>query len=81
MLIIDYNEASASKEYIICPCHYFLDKVLKFQPNVCNECHDVLMLSINLNNITISDIRIVNYCCIINGISKSDAVKLLRMLI
>ena len=21
-------------------CHYFLDKGFKFQPNVCNRCHD-----------------------------------------
>ena len=27
-------------------CHYwcFLDKGLKFQPDVCNWCHDVLMM-------------------------------------
>ena len=25
----------------------FLDKEFKFQPDVCNECHDVLMMSMN----------------------------------
>ena len=36
---IDVNKASKSKEWNI--CHYFLIKVFKFQPNVCNRCHKV----------------------------------------
>ena len=34
------NKASASKECIICHFCYFLDKRLKFQPYVCNGCHN-----------------------------------------
>ena len=32
-------------------CHYwcFLIKVFKFQPDICNDCHDVLITSVNLN--------------------------------
>ena len=30
-----------------------LDKGFKFQPDVCNGCHDVLMMCINLSNIAI----------------------------
>ena len=56
----------------------FLDKWFKFQLNFCNWCHDVLMISIKLNNIAILNIRDVDdYCCIINGISKSAAMNLL----
>ena len=38
-------------------CHYwhFLNHGFKFQPNVCNRCHDLLMMSINLSDIA-SDI-------------------------
>ena len=32
---------------------YFLDKSFKFQPYVCKGCHDALIISINLNNISI----------------------------
>ena len=45
---INVDKASASKECIICHCWYFLDKGFKFQPNICNRCHDVLMMSINI---------------------------------
>ena len=40
---IDVNESSESKECDICHYWYFLDKEFKFQQDVCNECHDVLM--------------------------------------
>ena len=34
------NETSESKECNICHYWYPLNKDFKFQPNVCNECHD-----------------------------------------
>ena len=74
MLIIEDNKASASKGYIICHYQYFLDNRLKVQPDLCNAFHDVLIMYINLNNIAISNIRRVDYCCIINRISESVAV-------
>ena len=53
----------------------FLDEGFKFQSSVCNCCYDVLMdvlmMSMNLNNITILNIHSVDYRCIINGITKS----------
>ena len=60
---IDVNKASKSKEWNI--CHYFLIKVFKFQPNVCNRCHDLLIMYMNLSDIAIRDIKTVNYWCII----------------
>ena len=40
-----------SEEINVIICHYwcFLIKVFKFQPDICNDCHDVLMTSVNLN--------------------------------
>ena len=73
---INANKASPSKECIIFPCWYFLDKRFTF-PHVCNGCHDVLIMSINLSDIAFLNICGVDYCCIINGISKSEAVGLL----
>ena len=55
-----------------------MDKWFKFQPDVCNECHDVLMMSINLIDIAILNIHGVDYRCIIHGISKIEAMGLLR---
>ena len=67
-----------SKEYDICHYWYFVDNGFKFEPYVCNGCHDILMMSINLNDIAALRIKGADYCCIINGISKSDAINLLK---
>ena len=32
---------------------YFLNKDFKFQPNICNRCHDLLMMSIDLSDISV----------------------------
>ena len=45
---IDVNKTSASKEYDICHYWYFLNYNFKFHPNICNNCHDLLMMSINV---------------------------------
>ena len=45
------NKTSASKECDICHCWYFLNKRFKFQPHVCNRCHDLLTMSMNLSNV------------------------------
>ena len=53
-------------------CHYwnFLSKGFKFQLNFCNRCHDLLMMSMNLRDIAILNIKGAEYSCIISGISK-----------
>ena len=55
-----------------------LNKGFKFQPNVCNECHDLLMMSINLSDIAVLRIKSADYHCIINGISKSEVINLMQ---
>ena len=66
---IDVNKTSGSKECDICHCWYFLNKGFKFQSYVCNRCHDLLM-SMNLSNIYILNIKNADYYCIISGINK-----------
>ena len=75
---IDINKTSASKDCDICHYCYFLNKEVKFQPYVCNRCHDLLMISMNLSYIYILNIKNTDYCCIMKGISKSKAIKLLQ---
>ena len=45
---IDVNQTSASKECDICHYCYFLSYSFKFQPNVWNRCHDLLMVSMKV---------------------------------
>ena len=54
---IDVNKTSALKESNVCIYWYFLNYSFKFQPNVCNRCHDLLMMSINLSNIAILNFK------------------------
>ena len=72
------NKTSESKECDICHYWHFLNKGFKFQPNVCNGCHDLLMMSMNLSNIYILNIKYADYHCIISGISKSESINLLQ---
>ena len=45
---IDVNQTSTSKECDICHYCYFLSYSFKFQPNVWNRCHDLLMVSMKV---------------------------------
>ena len=72
------NKTSELKECDICHCWYFLKKGFNFQQHVCNECNDLLMMSVNLSDIAIANIKGANCCCIISGISKSGAISLME---
>ena len=58
------------------PLLVFLYKVLSL--SVCNSYHDVLMISIDISNIFISNIHDIDCRCIIVGINKREAINLLR---
>ena len=75
---IDVSKTSASKECDVCHYWYFLNFSFKFQPNVCNRCHDLLMMSVNLSDIAILNIKGSDYPCIISLISKNEAINLLQ---
>ena len=58
---IDVNKISVSKECDIYHYWYLLNKGFKFQPNVCNRCHNLLMMSMNLSDIAILSIKSADY--------------------
>ena len=68
---ININKTSASKECDICHYWYFLNYSFKFRPNVCNRCHELLMISLNLSNTAILIIKGSDFRCFINLISKN----------
>ena len=75
---IDVNKTSASEKCDICHCQHFLSYSFKFQPNICSRCHDLLMMSMDLSDIAILNIKGSDYCCIISLISKNEAIKLMQ---
>ena len=58
---IDINKTGASKECMICYYWYSKDIGFKFEPHVCNGCHDILMMAYELENIEILNGVIMEY--------------------
>ena len=57
----DVNKTSALKECHIFHYWYFSNYSFKFESNVCNRCHDLLMMSMNLSDIAILNIKGFHY--------------------
>ena len=78
---IDLAESNSNKGCMI--CHYWLfNHGFNFLHYVCNVCHDLSVLGLNISDI--NDIAIItgkndDYRCIIHNISKSEAVNLLNI--
>ena len=49
-----------SKEYMICH-NLFFNHRFKFQDYVCNSCHDLTTLCLNISDITIITVKTVGY--------------------
>ena len=74
---IDLAKSNNSKECII--WHYwFFNHGFEFQDHVCNGCHDLTMLCLNISDITIISVKNVDYRCIIHNIGKYEAINLLK---
>ena len=48
---IDINRTSISKEYDICHFWYFKDIGFKYEPNLCNGCHNLMQKAISFNDV------------------------------
>ena len=69
------NKKSVSKECDICRCWYFLNKSLNY---VCNRYHNLLMMSMNLSDIAILNIKGSSHRCIISRISKNETINIME---
>ena len=63
---------------MICHYRYFKDIGFKYQPYICNGCHDFSMVVQNLDNFVILKTKNVDYRCYIVGMNKKDAISLLN---
>ena len=50
----------------------------KFEPNVCNWCQNLLMISMNLSDIATLNIKGSDYRLIISTISKNEATNVMQ---
>ena len=72
----DLAKSNNNKECMI--CHYFFfNHGFIFLYSVCNGCHDLSILSVNISDIAVITVENVDYRFIIHNISKSEAINLL----
>ena len=62
---------------MFCDYWYFKDIGYKFEPHVCNGCHDIFMITYELKNVTILNVKGVNYRCDLWGVTKNDVINML----
>ena len=62
---IYHSKSNESNECKICH-HRFFNHGFKFQDSVCSGCHDLIMLSVNINDIAIVTVKKIDYRCIIS---------------
>ena len=75
--ITDLAKSNNSKKCMI--CHYwFFNRRFKFQDSVCNGCHVLTILSVNVSDIAVITIKNVDYHCVTHNISQSKAINLLE---
>ena len=75
---INFNKGENSVKCMIGNYYYFKDIRFKYQPYVCNGCHDFSMAVQNLSDFFVVTIKNVNYRINITGVDKKEAVNILN---
>ena len=75
---ININNTNASKECKICRYWYFLDKNFKYEPYLCNGCHNLMQKAMNFNDIAFVSIKGNDYRIHFWYMSKDDAISIMN---
>ena len=70
----DINKTNASKECDVCHYCYFLDKNFKYEPYLCNGCHDLMQNTMNFNGAAIVFVKGSDYRIHFWYMTKNDAI-------
>ena len=73
---IDCNKSDKSKKCMICHYWYFKDIGYKYEPHVCNGCHDLSIMDFDLNDFMILNTKGIDHRCYVFNMSKNDAFTL-----
>ena len=71
---IDVNKTSASKECDICHYWYFKDISFKYEPYLCNGCHDLMQKAMSFNDVAIVYVKGNAYIIHFWYMSKDEAI-------
>ena len=72
--MIYYDKINENQKSVIYPNLGTFLKRINFQSYLHNRCHDLEMMSINLSDIAVLNIKGTDYHCIISEINKSGAI-------
>ena len=75
---VGINKTNASKEYDICHYWYFLDKIFKYKPYICNVCHDLMLKAMNFNDVAIVSVKRINWRIHFWYMNKNDALDIMK---
>ena len=75
---IDVNKTNLSKECDISHYWYFKDIGFKYEPYLCNGCHDLMQKAMSFNNIAIVYVKGSAYRIHFWYMSKDDAVNIMN---
>ena len=75
---IDVNKTNASKECDICHYWYFKDIGFKYEPYLCNGCHDLTQKAMSFNDVAIIYVKGSAYRIHFWYMSKDDAISIMK---
>ena len=75
---IDVSKTNLSKECNICHYWYFKDSGFKYEPYLCNGCHDLIQKAMSFNNIAIVYVKGSAYRVNFWYMSKDDAINIMN---
>ena len=73
---IDVDKTNKSKECKICHYWYFKDIGFKYEPYLCNDCHDLMQKAMSFNDVAIVYVKRIAYR--IAYMSKDDAINIMN---
>ena len=75
---IDVNKTNLSKECDICHYWYFKDIGFKYEPYLCNDCHDLMQKAMSFNNVAVFYVKGSAYRINFWYMSKNDAINIMN---
>ena len=75
---IDVSKTNLSKECDICHYWYFKDIGFKYEPYLCNRCHDLIQKAMGFNSTAIVYIKGSAYRIHFEYMSEDDAINIMN---
>ena len=76
--VIDVKKTNLSKECDICHYWYFDNTGFRYEPYLCNSCHNLMQKAMSFNNIAIVYVKRSAYRIHFWYMSKDDAINIMN---